>query len=72
MPCPYKQDKNIKTIMKKTYIKPAVDSFEVNCKTMMALSTVGTEVTDGNQDDFEQLGREEKKISSPGVWGNEW
>ena len=58
--------------MKKTYIKPAVDCFEVNCKTMMALSTVGTEVTDGNQDDFEQLGREEKKISSPGVWGNEW
>jgi hypothetical protein len=37
---------------------------------MMALSTVGTEVTDGNQDDFEQLVRENK--SSVGVWGNEW
>ena len=64
------QDKNIKTIMKKTYITPEVEEIKVNVANMMA-SSLGINDTEVDANE-EQLGREEKKISSPGVWGNEW
>ena len=63
-------NKNIKTIMKKTYIAPEVEEIKVNVANMMA-SSLGINDTEVDTND-EQLGREEKKISSPGVWGNEW
>ena len=63
-------NKNIKTIMKKTYIAPEVEEIKVNVANMMA-SSLGINETEVDTND-EQLGREEKKISSPGVWGNEW
>ena len=64
------QDKNINTIMKKTYIAPEVEEIKVNVANMMA-SSLGINDTEVDANE-EQLGREEKKISSPGVWGNEW
>ena len=64
------QDKNIKTIMRKTYIAPEVEEIKVNVANMMA-SSLGINDTEVDANE-EQLGREEKKISSPGVWGNEW
>ena len=63
-------NKNINTIMKKTYIAPEVEEIKVNVANMMA-SSLGINETEVDAND-EQLGREEKKISSPGVWGNEW
>ena len=63
-------NKNINTIMKKTYIAPEVEEIKVNVANMMA-SSLGINETEVDTND-EQLGREEKKISSPGVWGNEW
>ena len=63
-------NKNIKTFMKKTYIAPEVEEIKVNVANMMA-SSLGINETEVDTND-EQLGREEKKISSPGVWGNEW
>ena len=63
-------NKNINTIMKKTYIAPEVEEIKVNVANMMA-SSLGINDTEVDAND-EQLGREEKKISSPGVWGNEW
>ena len=63
-------NKNIKSIMKKTYIAPEVEEIKVNVANMMA-SSLGINETEVDTND-EQLGREEKKISSPGVWGNEW
>ena len=62
-------NKNIKTIMKKTYIAPEVEEIKVNVANMMA-SSLGINETEVDAND-EQLGRDEK-ISSPGVWGNEW
>ena len=56
--------------MKKTYIAPEMEEIKVNAANMMA-SSLGINETDVNTNE-EQLGREEKKISSPGVWGNEW
>ena len=63
-------NKNINTIMKKTYIAPVVEEIKVNVANMMA-SSLGINETEVDANE-EQLGREEKKISSPGVWGNEW
>ncbi len=63
-------NKNINTIMKKTYIAPEVEEIKVNVANMMA-SSLGINETEVDANE-EQLGREEKKISSPGVWGNEW
>ena len=63
-------NKIIQTIMKKTYIAPEVEEIKVNVANMMA-SSLGINETEVDTNE-EQLGREEKKISSPGVWGNEW
>ena len=63
-------NKHIKTIMKKIYIAPEVEEIKVNVANMMA-SSLGINDTEVDANE-EQLGREEKKISSPGVWGNEW
>ena len=57
--------------MKKTYIAPEVEEIKVNVANMMASSLGINETTEVDTNE-EQLGREEKKISSPGVWGNEW
>ena len=64
-------NKNIKTIMKKTYIAPEVEEIKVNVANMMA-SSLGINNEPEVDTNDEQLGSEEKKISSPGVWGNEW
>ena len=64
-------NKNINTIMKKTYIAPEVEEIKVNVANMMA-SSLGINNEPEVDTNDEQLGREEKKISSPGVWGNEW
>ena len=67
-PCPYmqRQTKN----MKKTYIAPSVEEIKVNVVSMMATSLGISETVVDTEEG--QLGREEKGISSPSVWGNEW
>ena len=57
--------------MKKTYIAPSVEEIKVNVVSMMATSLAISEETEVDTEK-EQLGREEKGISSPSVWGNEW
>ena len=59
--------------MKKTYIRPSVECFKLNAQTIIAsspLSMYGVEITSGNEDDFEVLGREENAGSN--VWDSEW
>ena len=68
VPCPYKPKQKKK--MKKTYVAPIVEEIKVNVVSMMATSLGISETTVNTED--EQLGREEKGISSPSVWGNEW
>ena len=58
--------------MKKTYIKPIVESFEVNVESIIALSMdERVEITSENQGDFDEvLGREDNAGSN--VWDSEW
>ena len=59
--------------MKKTYIRPSVECFKLNAQTIIAsspLSMYGVEITSGNEDDLEVLGREENAGSN--VWDSEW
>ena len=64
-------DKNDKD-MKKTYITPEVEAIEVQIEAIIALSTQGDQITDGNKDDFEPLGREDNTPSRPGIWEQGW
>ena len=71
MPCPYKQDKNIKTIMKKTYIAPEVEEIKVNAVNMLAASMgISDTEVDTSEDDV-QKGREEKR-SAGSLWDQQW
>lgn len=62
--------------MKKTYIKPSVECFNVNAQSIIAASPNplslddGTTITNGNKGDFEILGREDNAVSN--VWDSEW
>ena len=59
--------------MKKTYIRPSVECFKLNAQTIIAsspLSMEDVEITNGNKDYFEVLGREENAGSN--VWDSEW
>ena len=58
--------------MKKTYITPEVEAIEVQIEAIIALSTQGDQITDGNKDDFEPLGREDNNPSSPNLWEQGW
>ena len=71
MPCPYKQDKNIKTIMKKTYIAPEVEEIKVNVVNMLAASMgISEDEVDTSEEGVQENRRE--GLSSKGVWENEW
>ena len=64
--------------MKKTYIRPSVECFNVNAQSIIATSPgsnplaldEGTEITNTNQSTFEILGREDNAGSN--VWDSEW
>lgn len=63
--------------MKKTYIKPSVECFNVNAHSIIAASPNNplslddeTTITDGNKVDFEILSREDNTVSN--VWDSEW
>ena len=58
--------------MKKTYITPEVEAIEVQIEAIIALSTQGDQITDGNKDDFEPLGREDHTPFRPGIWEQGW
>ena len=56
--------------MKKTYIKPIVESFEVNVESIIALSLNKEQIERGSEEDYELLGREDNAGSN--VWDSEW
>ena len=58
--------------MKKAYIKPIVESYEVNVQSIIALSlTSDTEqIQSGSEGNYEVLGREDNSVSN--VWDSEW
>ena len=58
--------------MKKMYIKPSVETINVQMESIIAMSIQGTEITSDNKGDFENLGREDNGPSAPGVWDSEW
>lgn len=57
--------------MKKAYIKPSVEAFDIQMESIVALSTQDTEIGSGNKDDFENLGREDNP-SRPNIWEQGW
>ncbi len=64
--------------MKKTYIKPSVECFNVNAQSIIATSPGSnplaldddTVINNDNKDDFSILGREDNAGSN--VWDSEW
>lgn len=64
--------------MKKTYIKPSVECYNVNAQSIIATSPdplalregTGNEITNENKGDFSILGREDNAGSN--VWDSEW
>ena len=56
--------------MKKTYIKPIVESFEVNVESIIALSLNDEQIENGSEVNYEVLGREDNAGSN--VWDSEW
>ena len=63
--------------MKKTYIKPSVECFNVNAHSIIAASDplalrerAGNEINNKNQSTFDILGREDNAGSN--VWDSEW
>lgn len=59
--------------MKKAYIKPSVEAFDIQMESIIALSTQDTEIGSDNKDDFENLGREDKHTpSNPNLWDQVW
>ena len=64
-------NKNIKTIMKKTYIAPEVEEIKVNAVNMLAASMgISDTEVDTSEDDV-QKGREEKR-SAGSLWDPQW
>ena len=65
------KQKNIKTIMKKTYIAPEVEEIKVNVVNMLAASMgISDTEVDTSEDDV-QKGREEKR-SAGSLWDQQW
>ena len=65
------KQKNIKTIMKKTYIAPEVEEIKVNVVNMLAASMdISEETVDTSEEGVQENRRE--GLSSKGVWENEW
>ena len=64
-------NKNIITIMKKTYIAPEVEEIKVNVVNMLAASMDISEDTVDTSEEGVQENRREG-LSSKGVWENEW
>ena len=64
-------NKNINTIMKKTYIAPEVEEIKVNVVNMLAASMDISEDTVDTSEEGVQENRREG-LSSKGVWENEW
>ena len=58
--------------MKKAYIKPSVEAFDIQMESIIALSTQDTEIGSDNKDDFENLGREDNNPSRPNIWDQGW
>ena len=58
--------------MKKAYIKPISECYEVNVQSIIALSlTSDTEqIQSGSEGNYEVLGREDNSVSN--VWDSEW
>lgn len=64
--------------MKKTYIKPSVECFNVNAQSIIATSPGSnplaldddTVINNDNKDDFSILGREDNSVSN--TWDSEW
>ena len=62
--------------MRKTYIKPSVECFNVNAQSIIAASPNPlsldneTTITNENQSSFDILGREDNAGSN--VWDSEW
>ena len=61
--------------MKKTYIKPSVECFNVNAQSIIAASPLSLHddtivIDDENKGDFQILGREDNAGSN--VWDSEW
>lgn len=58
--------------MKKTYIVPASQSFEMQCDGMLALSLQNTGGDKLNSGDFGEDGGFEYNTSKKGYWDAEW
>ena len=57
--------------MKKAYIKPISECYEVNVQSIIALSLNDNEqITNGHEGEYELLGREDNSVSN--VWDSEW
>ena len=64
-------NKNINTIMKKTYIAPEVEEIKVNVVNMLAASMDISEDTVDTSEEGVQENRREG-LSSKSVWESEW
>ena len=59
--------------MKKTYIAPSVETFEVQASSLMAQSLgIDSTKTVNTSDDGAQLGREENTSTGTSLWDQEW
>ena len=68
---PTSKQKNIKTIMKKTYIAPEVEEIKVNVVNMLAASMGISEEEVNTSEEGVQENRREG-LSSKSVWESEW
>ena len=67
----HRKQKNIKTIMKKTYIAPYVELIKVNAVNMLAASMGISEDEVNTSEEGVQENRREG-LSSKSVWESEW
>ena len=58
--------------MKKAYIKPISECYEVNVQSIIALSLAQDteQIQSGSEGNYEVLGREDNSVSN--VWDSEW
>ena len=59
--------------MKKVYIKPISECYEVNVESIIALSLTSSDteqIQSGSERNYEVLGREDNSVSN--VWDSEW
>ena len=58
--------------MKKTYIAPSVETFEVQASSLMAQSLTVSDTQVDTSTDGVQLGREENTSTGTSLWDQEW